>query len=120
MKITTFNPKIVTKDAQALVDLFEKLGFEKRHEVTLVDGVNITNYRMSDPDGNKVDISDYENLPQDVMAIRMNVDNFEEAYDLLITNGFKQVKDIVETRSSKTVMMAAPSGFMIDLCLHIK
>ena len=31
MKITSFNPLIVTKDAEPVIALFEDLGFEKRH-----------------------------------------------------------------------------------------
>ena len=51
MKITTFNPKIITKDAESAVGLFEALGFEKRHEISVVDGKNITNRRMKDEKG---------------------------------------------------------------------
>jgi len=32
MKITTFNPQIFTKNADPIVDLFEGLGFQKRHD----------------------------------------------------------------------------------------
>lgn len=120
MKITTFNPKIVTKDAESLVNLFCELGFEKRHEIEVTDGQNITNYRMKDAGGNYVDITGLESIPRDLITIRMNVDNFDEAYELLTANGFKQAKEIVETRTNKTVMMVAPSGFVIDLCQHIK
>ena len=31
MKITSFNPLIVTKDAASTIALFEALGFERRH-----------------------------------------------------------------------------------------
>ena len=31
MKITSFNPLIVTKDAESAIALFEELGFERRH-----------------------------------------------------------------------------------------
>ena len=31
MKITTFNPQIVTKYAESIIKLFEDLGFERRH-----------------------------------------------------------------------------------------
>ena len=31
MKITTFNPLILTKEADNIIALFEELGFEKRH-----------------------------------------------------------------------------------------
>ena len=33
MKITSFNPLIVTKDAESIIALFEALGFEKRHNL---------------------------------------------------------------------------------------
>ena len=120
MKITTFNPKIVTKDAELLIRLFSELGFEKRHELEVSDGHSITNYRMKDDSGNHVDITGLESTPCDLTTIRMNVDNFDEAYDLLAEKGFKQARDIIETRTNKTVMMVAPSGFVIDLCQHIK
>jgi hypothetical protein len=32
MKITTFNPQIVTKDAEPIVKLFEELGFERKQD----------------------------------------------------------------------------------------
>ena len=32
MKITAFNPQIVTKDPEVLIALFEELGFERRHK----------------------------------------------------------------------------------------
>ena len=31
MRITAFNPQIVTKDPEPIIKLFEELGFEKRH-----------------------------------------------------------------------------------------
>ena len=31
MTITSFNPLIVTQDAEAVIALFEAMGFERRH-----------------------------------------------------------------------------------------
>jgi len=31
MKITTFNPSIITKEAEPVIKLFEELGFEQTH-----------------------------------------------------------------------------------------
>ena len=31
MKITTFNPQIITNDMEPIVQLFEELGFDKSH-----------------------------------------------------------------------------------------
>ena len=49
MKITTFNPLIVTKDAEGVIKLYEELGFERRHTITVQsNGKDITSVRMKD------------------------------------------------------------------------
>lgn len=123
MKITTFNPQIVTNDAEAAVQLFEELGFEKRHNPTGIGDLNVEGIRMKDANGFCIDISQPEiQLPQDLIAIRINVDDFDEAYQLLISRGFKNVygDQTVETSSSKSAMLVSPSGFGINLVQHIK
>ena len=123
MKITTFNPQIITNDAQPLVKLFEDLGFEKRHSPKGIGELDVTGIRMKDNNGFAVDISvPNADLPQDIASIRMNVDNFEQAYDLLVSHGFRNYygDHIVERDSSKSALMIAPSGFSINLVQHIK
>ena len=123
MKITTFNPQIITKDAQPLVKLFEELGFEKRHSPKGIGELDVTGIRMKDNNGFAVDISvPNADLPQDIASIRMNVDNFEQAYDLLVSHGFRNYygDHIVQRDSSKSALMIAPSGFSINLVQHIK
>ena len=123
MKITTFNPQIITNDAQPLVKLFEELGFEKRHSPKGIGELDVTGIRMKDNNGFAVDISvPKADLPQDIASIRMNVDNFEQAYDLLVSHGFRNYygDHIVERDSSKSALMIAPSGFSINLVQHIK
>ena len=41
MKITTFNPQIITKDAEPVIKLFEELGFEKRHNPAGIGDLNV-------------------------------------------------------------------------------
>jgi len=123
MKITTFNPQIVTNDAEAAVQLFEELGFEKRHNPTGIGDLNVEGIRMKDANGFCIDISQPEiQLPQDLIAIRINVDDFDEAYQLLLSRGFKNVygDKTVGTSSSKSAMLVSPSGFGINLVQHIK
>ena len=53
----------------------------------------------------------------------MNVDDFDEVYDLLSSHGFKNTKNdgsISEDSSGKGVGMISPSGFMIAVAKHIK
>ena len=123
MKITTFNPLIVSKDADKIISLFEELGFEKRHTPTVDTGDRkVTRIRMKDANGFYVDISKVETIPRDMTAIRMNVDNFQEAYELLTVHGFKKAPGIeeVDLKTAKALLMVSPSGFAVEVIEHIK
>ena len=124
MKITSFNPLIVTKDAEPVIRLFEELGFEKRHRIEAVEnnGTDITSVRMKNADGFYVDVSQAP-VAQDLSLIRMNVEDFEEALAFLKERGFRNVKgtdETLDTRTNKSAMIVSPSGFAFDLCQHIK
>ncbi len=125
MKITTFNPMIVTNDAESVIALFEALGFERRHKKTGINDSDIESVRMryTGEDG-KVFHVDVASAPvqKDITTIRMNIDNFDEAYKMLEEKGFKnsQGDKITETGSSRSTMMMSPSGFPINITQHIK
>ena len=83
MKITSFSPLIVTTDPENTIKLFEELGFEKRHKKDELDGrEDIVGVRMKDANGFCVDIVKSGKTKQDMMTIRMNVDDFDEACNL--------------------------------------
>ena len=78
---------------------------------------------MKDLNGFYVDVSQPDvPLERDVAAIRMNVDDFDAAYQLLVSHGFKNyyVDRNNETPTSKSALMIAPSGFSINLIHHIR
>jgi hypothetical protein len=122
MKITSFNPLIVTKDAEPVVKMFEDLGFEKRH---IKEGISLNNsedIRMKDANGFHVDVTQGTG---EWTMIRMNVDNLEEATELLKEHGFRMArheaaKETVDTGSSKFNIMVSPSGFIFSVSQHIK
>jgi hypothetical protein len=122
MKITSFNPLIVTKDPEAAIGVFEALGFEKRH---VKDGISVnkrTNVRMKDANGFHVDITEGEN---EWTMIRMNVDNLEEAVEFFESRGFHKARhsaahDTIDTGSSKINIMVSPSGTIFSVSEHIK
>ena len=123
MQITTFNPQIITKDAEAVVQLFETLGFQRRHTKEDIGELDVTGIRMKDANGFYLDISQSDHLPADcIQAIRMNVDDFNEAYRLLTDRGFKNFYGdrVVENPSSRSAMMIAPTGFIVNLVQHIR
>ena len=123
MKITTFNPQIITKDAQSAAALFEALGFQRRHTKEDIGDLNVTGIRMKDANGFYLDISQSDRLPVDcIQAIRMNVDDFDDAFQLLTDHGFKNFYGdrVVENPTSRSAVMIAPSGFIINLIQHIR
>ena len=124
MKITTFNPQIITNHLEEVVGLFEALGFEKRHTPsgTGASGNAYTDCRMKDANGFHVDIAQIDGRTQDLTLIRVNVDDFDEAYAFLTARGFQnpQGDHTVDTKSNRSAMLISPSGFAFDLCQHIK
>ena len=126
MKITGFNPMILTKeaDAEANIQLFEALGFERRHNKNNEMEVAFDEVRMKDANGFHVDvISGKRNmLERDMTIIRINVDDFDEAAQRLLNNGYRESKIIgkLHTETSKYAFYVAPSGLVVNLVQHIK
>lgn len=123
MKITTFNPQIITRDAEPIEALFETLGFEKRHDQEGIGELNVEGIRMKDANGFYLDVSQPDApLERDVTAIRMNVDDFDAACALLVSRGFRNFYGdrIMQTPSSRSALMISPSGFAINLIQHIR
>ena len=122
MNITGFCPLIITPKAEEVIALFEALGFERRHKKTGINDKDITSVSMKNADGFRVNITQVDQLPRDMMTISMNVDNFEEAYELLSARGFTNAQGgrVTDTGSSKATMMVSPSGYSISISEHIK
>ena len=122
MKITGFCPLIVTKDPEAVMKLFEDLGFEKKHTKTDIEGGANTNYNMKDANGFRINIASAETIERDITSMSVNVDNFQEAYDFLISKGFVNPRGdkVTDTSSSKSTMLISPSGFPITISEHLK
>ena len=125
MKITSFCPFISAANPEEAVSLFGELGFERSHTkkgIEIADRDD-TVIRMKDENGFHVDIlkPDGEQAG-DMVGIRMNVDDFDEAYKMLKERGFTNLygDETVSTSSSKAAMMASPSGFNICIIQHIK
>ena len=122
MKITGFRPLIVSKEAESIVKIMEDLGFERRHHKTGIENGENEAFMMKDANGNRISIAQSDDVPQDITGITINVDNFQEAYDLLLSKGFINPRGdkVTETGTSKATMLFAPSGFMVTISEHLK
>ena len=80
-------------------------------------------FRMKDEDGHGISIAQVDKFPRDMTLIQMNVDDFEEAYELFKAHGFTNMKrndDAIYTGSAKTAVMVSPTGFAVNIVYHIK
>jgi hypothetical protein len=57
-----------------------------------------------------------------MVAIRINVRDFDEAFELLRARGFENVygDGRVETESSRSAFLISPTGFGVNLIEHIR
>lgn len=122
MKITSFNPLISTKDAASAIQLFEELGFERRHTKEGIGKNGVTDVRMKDANGFHVDVTQGDG---EWTMIRMNVDNLDEAIAFLEARGFHKARhaaahDTIDTGSSRINIMVSASGFILAVSQHIK
>ena len=122
MKITTFNPLIISKDPEPTIKLFEELGFERRHTKEGIGDDSVTDVRMKHPGGFYVDISSGDG---EYSMIRMNVDDFDETIEFLLSRGFRKPKHevaskTIDTGSSKFTVMVSPTGTIMAISEHFK
>ena len=122
MKITTFNPLIITRDPDAAIELFEKLGFKQHHVKQNISEIKTTDVRMKDENGFYVDIAQGDG---EYTMIRVNVDDFDEAIEFFMSHGFRKpnherAHKTVDTGSSRYTMVVSPSGYILAVSQHIK
>jgi hypothetical protein len=125
MKITTFNPAILTKEVEPVIELFKELGFEQTHNKAENVDVEFSAHRMKDANGFHVDVVEVPVLPQTYTAIRINVENYDEAYEFFMSHGFRKPRHeraskTVDTGSSRYTMVVSPSGYILAVSEHIK
>ena len=122
MKITTFNPLIVTKDPESAIKLFEEFGFERHHTKEGIGDSNVIDVRMKDANGFYVDVTKGD---AEYSMIRMNVDDLEETVAFLEAHGFHKARHkaagkTIDTGSSKINVMVSDTGFILSVSQHIK
>ena len=90
-KITSFNPIILSPNAEEVVALFEELGFERAHAMDVIEG-RVVNYDLKLGEDFRVDVAQSDKVPQDLTAIRMSVRDFNEATTFLSPRDSKTSK----------------------------
>ncbi len=101
---------------------FEAPGFERCHEADNIDGKDIYSVHMTDAGSFHVDVARVEFMEKDMTTMRRNVQDYDEAYEFLKAHGFWNSRGedrAVESKSARSCLMIAPTGFSIQLTQHI-
>jgi hypothetical protein len=122
MKITAFNPLILSPNPEEVIDVLEAIGFTHAHTKS---GINdhVTAVDLKYGEDFRVDVAQVDSFAQDMTVIRMNVRDFDEAYDFLVSKGFTNAgggDKVTDTGSSKAALMVSPTGFAINIAQHIR
>lgn len=123
MKITSLGPEVMVTDAEPVIQLFKDLGFEPRHHQEGLADRNIEGNVLRDANGFRMNILQVDDLSRPAIpTIRMNVDDFDEACEILRAHGFTEAPGalVTDTGSAKSLMMVSPTRFLINVVQHIK
>ena len=99
------------------------MGFEKKHQNDNIDNKDISSITMKDANGFSLTVARVESMEKDMTTMRLNVRDFDEAYEFLKDHGFKNARGedkAVESKNAKSCLMISPSGFSIQLTQHIR
>ena len=122
MKITGFNTSILTQNPDDIVRVFKDLGFEESHSSNAEEGIVSGSVRLKYGDF-RLDVVSTDHFPSDKSLIRMNVDDLDETYQLMLDHGFHSALGedaIIEAEHFRGAHMVSPSGFEIMIMQHIK
>lgn len=121
MKITSFNPSIVSTDPEKTIETFKSLGFEQKHHNSEASSKGNSATILESPEGYRIGIYSTEISPRSFAAIHMNVDNIDEAVAHFEKLGFVNRRPNGEgNRSARATMLFAPEGYAIEISEHIR
>lgn len=120
MKVKTFYPILCALETDGAIKELEVFDFEVKHDVENINDGRNENVVLKDENGNRADVIKVSQ-GSTFVAIRANVENFEEAYAELVSKGFIDLfPGGVDSKSAKSTMLRSPSGFMYLICEHKK
>ena len=120
MKITAFYPAIITKNASAVIECTEKLGFRVIHKRNNIIDDGSVEYVLENEDGNRFDVVHKPEISEDLYVTRVNVDDFDEALKMYAEDGFTVLKGPQILPDSKNALLASPGKLQVMLMQHIK
>ena len=122
MKVTGMFPAIVCKNYQDVIEFAESnLGFDIAHKMHAIisDNEDDQVYIMKNESGVRFDIVQFD-VEKSMYSTCMNVDNFDEANELLSERGWNIINGPVIANNAKKALLKSQDGLLLLLIQHYK
>ena len=120
MKVTGINPVFAVKDFEETLPIYEALGFKVIHKNPGLKGCMY--YVLADEEDHRFDVAlqpDVDPETDITQMLRINVDDFDEAYKLFTDKGFTSKRGVHDTDSFTCVSLTDPTGcYSVYLTKH--
>lgn len=115
MTITSYYPTLVTRYADDVIRFLKEMNYEViKTKRSLFNGS--IEYVLQSPDGSKMEVV-YKDIPEDYHAMKINVDNFEEALNYYKNEGYKTTNGPLTSR--KAAFLTTPANLQVLLMQNI-
>lgn len=120
MKIKRIYPSIATKDPKPALEFFKSSGYKVIHENKDVLEPGSIEMVLEADNGDRVDIISTSKFEVEKQAVRMNVDNFDDALEHFNKNDFRVFLGPQTTDSYKICVLDSTMGLYVVLYEHLK
>lgn len=116
MKITSYYPTLVTRYADDVIRFMKEMNYEVvRTKRSFFN--NSIEYVLQSPDGSKMEVI-YKDIPEDYHAMKVNVDNFEEALNYYKNEGLKTTEGPLKN-NKRAAFLTTPANLQVLLMQNI-
>lgn len=119
MKIKSLYPALITSKSEETIEFMKKSGFFIVHKRNDLFEPGETEYVLENTAGNRMDIVSVPSETTDSYAVRINVDNFEDALQSCIEDGFTVLKGPNTKYNSKNTLLRSQNNMLVFLMQHI-
>ena len=123
MKIKNIDPMILTDSPEEMLSLYVKtMGFTITHNLELPK----VNLLVLEKDGERIDIvvdadpKEKHLFKTEAYAVRIDVDDYDQALYELLGAGCKIALDTIELTSAKFCLVKQPNGLLLGIMKHIE
>lgn len=120
MKFKTAYPAIILPNVDDKLEFFKESGFKVIHETKDVLEKGNIEYVLENDAGQRIDIVKSISVKKPMHVIRMNVDDYDESIEYLLSNNYRIKLGPDFGESYKCALLINPDEFRLLIMKHIE